>query len=320
MRPEIGLADLATAVTTLDATDETPARIARLLGLAPVEDRRSSTREETDAQIHVRAEQPAVADAPRDPGPDHTPGEAGGIANQPQLKLETTPLDRVAIDPPSGLKAAWPAPAGRAPAVAASRNIEPLLEPRLTMGILAGVIRTWHRDGAVDADAAAQLIARRRPMARVPRLFQSTLRMGVELLVDRGEGMALFEPDVEQLIATIRRLVGAAVSVRSFDESPLKSGSGPRRLWTTYEPPSRGTPVVALTDFGIVRPAATVIRDWLVLSRRLRLHGCPLIGFVPWPQKRHPPELRREIPMLVWDRATTVSSLRGLRERQRTLR
>jgi hypothetical protein len=317
MRTPIGLADLATAITTLDASPEVAERIVRLLGLAPAPEERRPPKAPELEDVPVRAEQPEEGESVREPERAPTPGESQPIATQTQLRLTTTPLERAPVAAPAWLKT----PIASSPRRSAPQTpppFEPLLDPRLTAAILVSVLRTWHRDGAVDSDALAGFIARQRPPTRVPRLLQPTLRMGVEVLVDRGDGMAPFEADVEHLIAAIRRVAGAAVSVRSFEDTPLVAGTGPRRLWTTYRLPAPGTAVVALTDLGIAHPSLTLIDEWRALSEQLKRRGCPLVAFVPWPKRRHPRSLRRIIPIVVWDRSTTLSSRRATRLRARS--
>jgi hypothetical protein len=129
--------------------------------------------------------------------------------------------------------------------------------------------------------------------------------------------MAPFEHDVEYLVARLTRVVGAAVSVRLFENAPLIAGTGPRRKWTAYEPPTPGTPVVVFTDLGIAYPTPNVVDDWLVFSRLLRRAACPLVALVPWPKQRHPRRLSAEFPTIVWDRSTTLASLRRVNPRGR---
>ena len=75
-----------------------------------------------------------------------------------------------------------------------------------------------------------------------------------------GESMQPFALDQQILRDALLRVVGRdRVEVALFDGCPLRSfGLGPRDEWHEYEPPTPGTPVVVVTDLGIVRAVDTM--------------------------------------------------------------
>ena len=79
--------------------------------------------------------------------------------------------------------------------------------------------------------------------------------------------------------------------------------------------------VLAMTDLGITRtiePEDRVAPDeWLAYANSLAKAGCPLLVFVPFPPERSPAVLRSLIPMVEFDRSTTVSTVRHLARNER---
>jgi hypothetical protein len=160
---------------------------------------------------------------------------------------------------------------------------------------------------AVRTSAAGQL------PRELPVRARPTLARGVQLLVDRGEAMLPFSADVEQLSARMKAVVGTdRLRVLEFDGTPLGPlGSGPRWEWTGYDAhlPPAGTVVVAITDLGIgVAPAMgggpAVAADWRCFARRLLRRGLSLRVFVPYPERRWPRSLPRDLRVFPWERAT----------------
>jgi hypothetical protein len=319
MRSEIGLGDLATALKELNASGDTTVDIARLLGVAAAP---------PPARPALPKPRPRVVDSPQHPESQPSPSQRHEdplddrhlpIGDRSRLVLRTTPLPSIAVSPPDWLTSQLPAAPRRSGPAAALPSIDPLLQPRLFASILIGLAQTFRRDGDIDVGATVDTIARRRPLTAVARHLQPTVRMGVELLLDRSEAMTPFEPDMEQLVVACQRVLGAGVRVRSFDERPTFAGEGAESRWTTYAPPAAGTPVIAVTDFGIARGAIGLADDWLAVSGMLRRAGCPLVALVPWPARRHPQWLKRRIPIVEWDRGTTMRSLREVaRSRSRS--
>jgi hypothetical protein len=247
-------------------------------------------------------------------GPQQRPVEVS--ASEPQIRLEAMALDPVSTTPPEWLDSRLPPAPRSVDHRGTPPPIAPLLPPRLFASILVGLASAWRADGAVDVEALIDVIARQRPPTNVTRRLQPTLRLGVELFIDRADSMTPFDADTQQLIAACRRVLGSGIIVRWFEESPLLAGEGPRSEWTAYVPPTGGTPVIAVTDFGIVAGSPDVAAEWLEWAAQLSRVGCPAVGLVPWPRRRHPSELAAQIPMVPWDRSTTFRSLHDMTRRR----
>jgi hypothetical protein len=209
-------------------------------------------------------------------------------------------LDRAEVLPPAD-----PAQATAQP------SLEPLLHPRWSRAILSSALATFQEDGPLDTDGIVEKAARCQPITSLPRRRLPTLRLGIQLLLDRGGGMMPFARDQESRVQQLR-----------FADSPLRgNGPGSRFTWRRrYDPPSAGTPVVLLTDLGIARRRAPTVgaeeHEWREFAALVRAADCPLIAFVPYAEHRCPPRLHQVMCILQWDRSTTASKVReALRRR-----
>ena len=310
LRAAISVADTMRALGRLQPVDEeTKADIAALLGLEAAE----------------------TAAMPAPPGIDWAwPEEAGDAVDE--LSEEVAEPDEVVdAGPPvaSTLREAEPEPltwplSARTIDAEVSEEREPhmphvpLLVPGWTRAVLSGAFATVRADddGPLDVDVMIDTLARGEVIDRGLRRPWPTLRRGVQLLVDRGEGMVPFTLDQRRLIKQIRDVAGRdRAPARVFVGTPDRpvddvDDAGPR-----WVPPAPGTVVVLLTDLGIGRPMLSLDPagedEWLAFAQRVRRAGCPLVAFVPYPQSRWPRPLREVMTILEWDRTTTAATVRA---------
>ncbi|GAB6909569.1 conserved hypothetical protein [Desulfosarcina cetonica] len=247
------------------------------------------------------------------PGPeDHLPADT----TIPYAVVETRP----ATDPhgePAWLEAAPALPDATEDQVMVRPPLAPLWHPRTARALISTAMATPQGEGAVDIQKILDQVARLRPLATLPHLTLSTLRFGVQLLVDRGAGTWPFYRDQELLRRQIEMVVGRdRVETLFFADLPLHGiGPGSRRTWRRrYTPPATGTPVVLLTDLGIAGRRALGVgasaETWSVFADRVRDAGCPLLALVPYGPTRWPASLEKCMTILSWDRSTTVSTIR----------
>ncbi|NUP31743.1 MAG: hypothetical protein HOU01_08495, partial [Streptomycetaceae bacterium] len=189
---------------------------------------------------------------------------------------------------------------------------QPLIAPRSTAAVLQAALSREIADGEPDIPAAVEMLARCRPLDRLPRRPDRTLRFGVQVLVDHGSGMQPFLRDQDELVTRVQNTVGhERTQVMHFEDSPLLgAGCGPRWSWGDYRPPTPGTPVLALTDLGLGGPAPWPRRgsrrEWERLAKGLRRAGCPMVVFLPYPRHRWPTWAADAMRLVPWDRHTTV--------------
>ncbi|MFS8100567.1 hypothetical protein LFM09_25905 [Lentzea alba] len=205
-----------------------------------------------------------------------------------------------------------PGPSLPLPAGDQTPHPTPLLSPRTTAAVLHTVLSTTAEDGQADVEAITRLWARGEPIRSLPRKPRQTLRFGVQVLVDLGEAMQLFARDQRELVGQIRSVAGLeSTSVEYFADIPTRgSGPGGRRTWRDYTTPSRGSRILILSDFGIGGPAFHDRRgkpaEWLSFLNKVRREGCSPVGLVPYPPSRRPAWLTSSLPLVLWDRSTTV--------------
>jgi hypothetical protein len=308
-RPRVSFGDGIRALGTLRPTDEeTVSAILSLLGLtapeelervAPVQLPTIPTPEPEEPGPPVERESRPVDEGDEDRSPFgeevpstleiHRPTEGKGIEGVPELPEQ----DRTSLPP-----------------------IDPLFLRRWVRGILMAAVSVPLFDGPPDVERVVNAVARGEAISDLPRRPAPTLRLGVQLLLDRSTRMTPFLKDEEWLEWALARIVGEdRVELRRFIGTPLRGGAVGGRARTSYEPPIAGTPVLALTDLGIGRPLldpdTSDVNDWREFAHLLRRAGCSLVAFVPYPPERWPSSLVRELKVIQWDRVTTAASVRG---------
>jgi len=171
------------------------------------------------------------------------------------------------------------------------------------------------REGPLDVPAIVEMLARRQVPERLPQKAKPTLRFGVQVLVDLGMSMRPFAGDQVQVVAQVRAIAGPQrTSVRYFSDAPGRgAGPGPRRTWRRYEPPERGTRVLVLSDCGLGGPPLYARRgrpeEWRSLVSDLRRQECDVVALLPVLADRWPSWLSALMPLVCWDRTTTVSKV-----------
>ena len=192
----------------------------------------------------------------------------------------------------------------------------PLFRTNWLRGIVAASLSTRAPDGPIDVPALVERMARGETIEELPRLPVPSLRRGVQILVDRGEGMQPFARDQRELVHALIRIVGKSlVKSLAFQACPKrKAGSGPVWTWRPYEPPSPGTPVLLLSDLGMGRSFSPSSRaplsEWVSFAGTLVRRRCPIIAFVPYPESRWPIRMAWQVAMVPWDRTTSVQTVR----------
>jgi hypothetical protein len=318
---QVGLADVVRALHKLDPDSRTKSDVLSLLGFAEdptVRDPRTR-----------RGVDPGPTPADR-PAPEVPRRRASGVAptsrttartpSEPASELHLPwrrylrPVDR-RLDLGSG-------PQPTALPVAALAVVEPALPPTPLLPestaprLIEAATTTEAGDGELLLDELVEAFARRTRLDSLPRGPRPSMFRGVQVLVDVSEEMAPFHEDCAGLAATLRDTVGAdLVEELAFRTSPLDGvGTGSAWTWGAYRPPPLGTPVVAVTELGIVarpgRVVAPLTRAWLRLATLLARRDSALRVLVPFPRERWPAALSRSARIMEWDRSVTESEVR----------
>lgn len=197
----------------------------------------------------------------------------------------------------------------------------PLLDPLQARAVLSSALARQLPDGPIDVERVVERIARGEAISELPRAGVPSIARGVQLLIDRGEGMAPYAADVVWIREALRRVVGGyALEVLQFAHAPLRAaGRKSRRTWRAYADltqPRRGATIIAVTDLGVrnldppAQPAS--VDEWIAFADHLDRLGCPLLALVPYARARVPLALRRRFAIVEWDRRTTAGRVRAL--------
>ena len=307
MYGQIWLADLARVLAIMrPESDKQRVLIAQMLGLGPilppVVDREfgditsgdsSTVRTRSGANVDERIARPVTAVAADD---------------LPVLK----PVRRDDRVQPVGWSVdSLPAPAEQGEAEPPPHQT--LLSPRTSAAILTAAASRRIAEGPLDLSTVVDALARHCVIGQLPRARVSTLRFGVQVLIDIGESMQQFGRDQQQLLTQIQTIVGAErTNVMYFADSPLRgAGPGPGRTWSHYQPPTPGTRILALSHLGMAGPPLdphrSRISEWRLLTRLVQRSGCDIAALVPLPRHRWLPKITMLLPLICWDRSTTVS-------------
>ena len=319
--PEIWLGDLIRAMSVIPGTDDRWQEIAELLGLSEAAASVSAAGEDTAATVSTTPADTDGAWSREDTPPlrPQEPDQGGGTPagnSVPELpvvaQVPVSPADWTLV---GSLPEVTKRLLDRRPEVA------PLLAPRSAAAILQALLARTADDGPIDVPRLTKKLAEGQPVSRLPRKPRRTLRFGVEVLIDMGEGMELFTRDQEELVLRIKSLVcDENFAIKFFADSPTRgAGYGPRRTWRTYHPSGMGSRILIVSDFGIGGLAFHLRRsrraEWEKFMIQVRKNDCRAVGLIPYPPRRWPDWLARLIPLVVWDRGTTagkaVTSMMG---------
>jgi len=313
--PAISLADTLRAFARLaPGNDHSRRQIQSLLGLG--------TPPELPTSLDLEVKQAAVTLRP-----SSEVGSQAGTGASHLPRKPASPGDRL---PRLAVVSSGPLPTGFAPWKTARpldpfqseihlkgvARHDPLFRPNWLRGILLASLSTPAAYGPLDVSQLVERMARGELVKELPRLPLRSLRRGVQILLDRGEGMQPYARDQRELVRALGRIVGSSlVTSAQFIGCPTrKVGSGPVWTWRPYEPPGPGTPLLLLSDLGIGRSLAPSSRapsaEWVSFARSLVNRLCPIIAFVPYPESRWPGPMARNIWIIPWDRTTSVKTVR----------
>ena len=161
----------------------------------------------------------------------------------------------------------------------------PLLSPLAGRFIVQELVTSSRFGPDPDLDRLVDGLARYEIPQPVPLQERRTLALGVQVLVDDGEGMEPFADDQQGMVDLVRRLAGEAlVEVRRIHEVP-----DPADPVDPWEPPPPGMPVLALTDLGLAgrveRGVFDVVTAWQFVAATLAARGSSLVALASLPAR-----------------------------------
>jgi len=310
MRGDIWTADLVHAVHDLLPADEhTRDLIASVLGFEPNAPEPPPLPPTPEPQVIAAATAPGPSASGRQTSASDLFSRQAAIERLPAVPSQVSIGVDVEFEPVDPLLLDQRAP-GESP------TISPLLSPLAGRFIAKELVSAERVGYEPDLERLIAYMARQELPNPIPLEVQRTLALGVQVLVDRGEGMEPFAADQEAFIDLLRRLVGdALVSVQTIYEAPDQAD--PLCPW---EPPPPGTPVLALTDLGLGSRAelsnTQLIAAWRTAAAVLAPRRSTMVGLIPYPRDRWPAELAAVVRLAEWDRPTTAAAARVARDRR----
>lgn len=326
MRPPISLGDALVALAELAPRDEvTRDDVLRQLGLAVP--RAAAATEVAGRSVPLPP--------PPTPAASGLAGAAGTVLPPPNPPAAGRPAPLPATLVPSGtttaVRPSWLPSGGEtlAPASVAVAAVAPppILAPLQARGIYTAALATWVREGDPDIEAAVRERSAGRPLRAIPRAPLRTLRRGVQVLLDVGPSMAPYAADVRHLDASLAALFGDGQIERLFfARCPTRLvRAGPRATRRPWRAPSRGVPLLVVSDFGIAGPGhdddAAPPAEWRRFADDVRAEGHRVVGLVPFASARWPPPVATAVTLVHWSEQTIAAAVhRAVREAQRHAR
>lgn len=339
VRPLISFGDALLAYYRLRPEDsETQRAIVEMLGLAserstPAPVNIGAAKVSSTDRVEAAQRRPGTAQV-RGPGPlRDVPRRQPARTTRSMATVVTKIRDGDAtIEPPEWL--ATEDPLGPLEDATTVREPVALFGRLRRRGILTAAVAALVEEGDVDIETIVADMANGQPIRHLPRKLNQTTRLGVQVLLDRGKGMAPFRQDQDHLVAAFDDILGEErFSVHRFVGCPSRGlipeqvGGTPsvREKRPPWMPPPPGTPIVAITDLGIGGPIIDDDRaspgEWMDFADRLKVAGHRLIGLVPYEASRWPPRVARSITLLHWSERTTAGEVRhAVRDARRRLK
>jgi hypothetical protein len=311
--PEIHLGDLARALGRLQPADAaTLTAIASLLGYSVIETYAAPLRGPVLSTPSRETIAPAPS-PPRKPPPESSEQHAPPPRRSSTRSLTPrTPPDTIRRSESILKGDALPSQEAAAGRLAPAAS---LFKPDTVRSIVFFALGTIAYEAEIDVEALTRVLSFQEPWnGEIPCLPRSTLRRGVQVLIDRRPAMSPFYGDQNALFDVIRSVVGEHGSTvgifRSSPEEVILTGLSQARR---FRPPPPGTPVLILSDLGIGNARASnavPAEAWSEFIRRVGKAGSPVVAFVPYPPTRWPASLMRTCVVIQWDRPTTPGQVR----------
>ena len=233
-------------------------------------------------------------------------GVANAAAGESGASTLPFPLDNLA----------WKAP----------RDPDPLLASRTRRAVLTLLAATRHRTG-LDVARLVGERARREPLSQLPRLQVTSVRLGVQVMLERGPALEHLRSDTAGLLRGLRDVAGRhATTAVGFEQDPnwltwpdpaSAQAPWPVRVTAVLDP---AVPLVVVTDFGIARPGRGELpaggTAWARFDEDLVRRGFQPRYLVPYPRARWPQELRGMRRAGPWNDDLSIRTLQPLDRRR----
>lgn len=210
------------------------------------------------------------------------------VTSPPQRLLNTPPFTG-SIAPLKKEEARIPAP-------------QPLSPWRRIWPFLRAVLGAQDQSRQLDLDRIVRSLARGEVLRRLPYLARASWAMRAQVLVDLDPRIHFFWNDFYELVEQLQGMRGKmGLDLLCFEEGPLQPCTAfeRREQQLPYRPPEPGTPILILSDLGLLNKCE---QGWLILGRRLQRAGLRPVVLMPCPERFWRGEVAELFQLKVWDR------------------
>ena len=181
--------------------------------------------------------------------------------------------------------------------------LQPLSPWRRIWPFLRAVLGAQDQSRQLDLDRIVRSLARGEVLRRLPCLSRAGWAMTAQVLVDLDPQIHFFWNDFYELIERLQGMRGRmGLDLLCFEDGPLRpcTALDPERRdqQIPYRPPEPGTPILILSDLGLLNKRE---QGWLILGRRLQRAGLRPVVLMPCPERYWCGELAELFQLKVWD-------------------
>ncbi|MCI5168109.1 MAG: hypothetical protein D3903_18985, partial [Candidatus Electrothrix sp. GM3_4] len=168
---------------------------------------------------------------------------------------------------------------------------------------LRAVLGAQDQSRQLDLDRIVRSLARGEVLHRLPYLSRASWSMTAQVLVDLDPQIHFFWNDFYDLVERLQGMRGrVGLDLLCFEDGPLESCTAfdleRRNRQIPYRPPELGTPILILSDLGLLNKRE---QSWLILGRRLQRAGLRPVVLMPCPERYWHGELAELFQLVVWD-------------------
>ena len=180
---------------------------------------------------------------------------------------------------------------------------QPLSPWRRIWPFLRAVLGAHDQSRQLDLDRIVRSLARGEVLHRLPYLSRASWAMTAQVLVDLDPQIHFFWNDFYDLVERLQGMRGRmGLDVLCFEDGPLDPCTAfdpeRRNRQIPYRPPEPGTPILILSDLGLLNKRE---QGWLILGRRLQRAGLRPVVLMPCPERYWQGELAELFQLVVWD-------------------
>ncbi len=172
--------------------------------------------------------------------------------------------------------------------------------------VIGATLKVLPHPIGVDIPAVVRALSAGRPLKRLPMRKGWRFTRSVRVLLDRSSAMAPYRTDVQALLDTLARLLGAD----HIDVQPTSGWPG-----TQDDPPHEGAVCLIVSGLGLLPAEVTEplapTKDWARYATAMKRRGWTCVALTPARPAVWPMMLTRALSMVHWAEGTNARQVRG---------